>query len=488
MNTKIDEAVNLVSTAQNPIILIGEWSAGKSTFIKHLAASEDVVKLLNNRVGADVSTPHNTEVFITDHEDIPKDMLIIKAKFNYIENIREESEKIFFALIYGILFGQFQGDHSDLDTKELFHTARCTLDNIEGLYDVISNRDLFYMLENYVDSDAPFSKVFENLPDNIIEKLRTSILGAGNEYLKNTEDIPDIQKFLDPQNESYDEALANIEKQFIKAVDDAVDKIYNELFEQIKSHTASNTIDSSFTLYLRKQDEIFTKLLMDSSTFPYVYCLKDMQLIFRGHPELFKDIKSFFYEIKDSNDKSINCIKLVDTKGLNFRDITPAKNTFIENIKALGSYHSTNVIFIHEWEKYIFVNKATKEAFKETLEEVCRWSSEEINLYPVITYLDISIYTNPEMPVDAHLKIAKEQTNAILNVMSLPSNNLIIHEPYSIASLEDSTRSRNEFLLKLCMENKLTYKDVAKDILTDIANQSISSNNLKLANEKTSFF
>lgn len=376
------EIVNKIEYKGDPIPITGTTQSGKSTGIGFMAASGDVQDLMSMREAQGKGSTIETNIVVTDSEDISEDELIIKATMvdNHIAN---------------------SGDDNVLLAKVLYPAVRKYAENHDKDFfnKMIRSGLLLEIKEPANDSLAyKIKDISEDELNDIVSAIGDFPIDKMVKILTETKAICE-QRYKPKSRNKVERRIfkekLSIDSEFLQYINkfwDCIIKILNKqsfsVINLLKEKGAYITENNTFIISLTIDDynSDVAKILLDSEAESKEFLFENMSLVFRGNPSFYEEGLNKLLTVSEQDGKDVHCIRIIDSMGLFHSEGANLDEEAERVIDLIASNHSDKLLLI--------VNTHVSDTVKDgnaavrTMLQKLKW---EVGIYVINTHWDESI-------------------------------------------------------------------------------------------------
>lgn len=398
LNEDTITTVNKIITKGDPIVISGATGSGKSTAIGFLAKGDIVRNLLSIREASGKGSTIETNIIVTDSEDIPENEMIVSVKMikpeHYISNYGDDN-----AFLGKIL-------HSTI--KEYEKKRKTPLTESKLLKEIIkesilteiknpSNDSLAYKIKDFSAEELKklVSKVSEFPFDKLTNTFNEAKAICEQKYPDKNRSKHERHTLIEliSENQHYSKSIAEFWKCITEILKRQSEEVQNMLREA--GALSLNGIDNSlsdegntFMMALGNGEDgdynsSLTKILLKSEDSSKEFLFQEMSIIFRGNENLFNSDSNNYLVVTEQKGKKIRCIRCVDSMGLFHSVETTVENEAQKIIDLIMKNHADKLMLVIN----SYVTDTVKDSY-EAIRDVLRKINKNVKIYIMYTHWD----------------------------------------------------------------------------------------------------
>lgn len=372
--------INKIVHKGDPIPAAGTTQSGKSTAMGFLAESDSVRCLMSMREAEGKGSTIETNIIATDSDDIPLDVLFVKAnlKSHHIATTSDDNE--FLAKVIHPFIRQY---NDEFDYGDTLKDDIC--ENVKNVIADAGNDSLANMIKGFSeDAIQELIDVIASFPLEALNNIQTEARATCEQRYQPKSRSKAERRIFKELISTKPELNPYVDK-FWKCVIDNLDR-QSEIFRRdLKEHGAVFDKDNYFVIGLTGEDydTDFARKLLDSENDAKEFLLSDMSIIFRGMEKLFSSELRDLLTVTEQNGKEIHVIRFVDTMGLFHSEDAVAEDESERVITFLSNNHADKLLLI--------INGHTTDTVKdgnEAIKTFLRKLKRDISIFILSTHWD----------------------------------------------------------------------------------------------------
>ncbi len=384
MTSQISEntlsTIDVITPKGDPIPTFGTTQCGKSTTMGFLAESDAVRDLMSMREAEGKGSTLQTNIVVTDSEDISLDLLYVRAnmRIHHIATTSDDNEFLS-TILHPAVRSYRENGNEDIyrkNIKEIF-TNKVS----DG-----ANDSLAHMIKGFSDEELEvLSNTILGFPVDTLIVILTEAEAKVEEknYSQKYKRKAELNMFKDLLSEKADL------KEYVNAFWDSIVSGLNSQSELVKNTLIENgaVFDDrgQFTIALGEADfnSDIAKMILDSENEAKEFLFEDMSLIFRGQSAFFENELSYLLTVTELNNKEVHVIRFVDTMGLFHSEGIEADEETDRIMNLLTDNHADKLLLI--------INGHTSDTVKNGIEATkgfLRKLKRDISIFVLSTHWD----------------------------------------------------------------------------------------------------
>ena len=486
MDKKIDhkllEAIDKINGKGEPLVVVGATGSGKSTALGACAKDPVVQNLLSIREANGNGSLIETNVMITDYEEIPEDKLIMIAELNRqnTANCSDDNE-LLGDVLYTAINAYSKDLREDLYEKKILVALQNACRNP-------SNDSLAYRLKD-MDNEkfCELAKIISKFPILEVKLLYEEMLAKN--IRKSQAGIRVFTELLSLR-ESFKGFIDEFWKWTINYLNQDVEKLKSYIENNVCNVMERSEKGYQFVVILGEEhyDSKIAEILLKSENGSKEYLFSDISLIFRGANHIFNVPDAEALAVAKVNGTEIHCIRMIDTQGLFHATNVGVKDESERIIDLLSRYHTSQMLVVVN-SLVTSVSKNACESIMTMLQEVNR----NIETYILFTHWDGYLKSVADQkPENVHVdrfawkdtNLEKEYKKACEEQEKLVAK---FHEREQLNSSRKKPKIEGVYraalllfrgeIEKFLFENDVNYSIALKGLFTQIAKNAASKRN-----------
>lgn len=384
MTIALRMALGQIQGKGDPTLLTGATGSGKSAVITECAKHQTVQRLLSERESEGKGSLIQSSIYVTDHDGIPDDCLIMMADVNRMtEADCGDDNNMLGELLYAAAKDYDRNANETLYQTKLSNALTYALKNP-------ANDSLAYKLKDMNDENR------KHITDILLRFPIPDIMGVYHEMrAKNTKKgQKGLRMFIELI--SAREQFKPLINAFWKSAIDYINSEVEELRRVLEDHGASiedtSTYGFRFIAVMGEEDlaDLDTnadisvvRMLLRSEDGTKEHLLSNVSLIYRGGDRIFEVEHKDTLAVSEVDGVKIHCVKFVDTQGLFHANGSQIRDESERMIDLLSAYHSNRLVLVINSEIY----NTTKDGY-EAVAAMLQEANRNIEIYPLFTHWD----------------------------------------------------------------------------------------------------
>lgn len=380
LNESTIATVNKIITKGDPIVIAGTTESGKSTSIDFLAKGDSVRELLSMREAAGKGSTIETNIVVTDSEDIPEDEMIISGKMikNHIATCGDDNA--FLAKVLHPAVKKCYAKNTEVGFLEEIKK------NILTEIKEPSNESLAYKIKDFsMEELDTLASIITRMP---LERLMLTNNEARaiceQKYSAKSRSKQERRIFreLISENQDYMEYINAFWHCIIEILDNQAEKVISMLSN---AGAYISDEDDAFMIALGDQDynSELANILLRSENGSKEFLFQQMSIVFRGNDNLFISNLNKYLVVTEQAGKEIHCIRCVDSMGLfHAAEATPEEEAE-RIIDLIAKNHADKLVLVVN----SHVTDTVKDGY-EAIKGMLRKMKRDVEIYILYTHWD----------------------------------------------------------------------------------------------------
>lgn len=365
-------AVEKLNGKGDATCIIGPTQNGKSTSLGAFSPNEVVQDILAIRESDGKGGTVLADIQVTDHPDIPEEVVVVSAKISNIGMTNVNDDGVFLTDVLYPALSDYKRNPDEASFKKSIEK------NYRLKIDKPANNSLGYKIKNTdVEAQEELLRVMQSV--DIQSAYSVFEEANANEY-KGAEVTRRFYRILKDNA-----ALKGFIDEFWSTVIRIINIDAGKLKAELIAAGAIFRDEDAFSIIVGEEalGTAWLNHLLKSEDNSKEYFLENLSLVFRGCEEIFNEETKDAFKVSEENGVDIHCLHLVDTQGLfhaNGATVTEEADRIIDMISAS---HATSVILVITAN----VNNTTKDGY-EAIRLFLSKATKKIRVYILFTHWD----------------------------------------------------------------------------------------------------